>query len=315
MNTLTPTPLNGATALPHLGFIRAQGPDAALFLHGQLTNDFSVLDVHHARLAGYCSPKGRLLASFVGWKRTALGDDILLQCHANLLTTTHKRLSMFVMRAQCKLTDASAEFQQFGLAGPSAEQWLGTQMPARIWDKTDIDQATVVRLPNAGASARFLWVAPVKTPAPELSRMEVNTWHWGDVQSAVAHIEAATADQFVPQMLNYELVQAVDFKKGCYPGQEVVARSQYRGTTKRRSLLFACDAQASIGQEIFHSEDPGQPAGMVLNAAQVTGQPMSLLAEIKLAALNSGSLHLGSATGPVIQTSPMPYDISQSATD
>jgi tRNA-modifying protein YgfZ len=314
MTTITPT-LNGATALPHLGFIRAQGHDAAAFLHGQLTNDFSVLDVHHARLAGYCSPKGRLLASFVGWKRSASGDDILLACHANLLTTTLKRLSMFVMRAQCKLTDASAEFQRVGLVGTSAEQWLGTQMPAQVWGKTDIDQATVVRLPNAGASARFLWTAPLNNPLPELPHLDINTWHWGDVQSAIAHIETATTDQFVPQMLNYELVQGVDFKKGCYPGQEVVARSQYRGTTKRRSLLFTCDAPVAVGQEIFHSEDAGQPAGMVLNAAQVTGQPMSLLATVKLAALNSGSLHLGSATGAVIQASPMPYDISQSTTD
>ncbi len=309
-----PTAFDGATALTHLGLIRAQGKQAAAFLHGQLTNDFSVLDAHHARLAGYCSPKGRLLASFVGWKCNTDGDDILLACSADLLQTTLKRLSMFVMRAQCKLSDASADFQCWGLLGNSAEQWLGTQMPTQVWDKTALGSATVVRLASANQTARFLWTAPISTPAPNLPALAPNAWRLSEVQSAVAHIEAATADQFVPQMLNYELVHGVDFKKGCYPGQEVVARSQYRGTTKRRCLLFTCEAPAHIGQEIFHNLDPNQPAGMVMNAAQLADQPTSLLAEIKLICLSDGTLHLGSPTGPVIQASAMPYDIFQSAT-
>jgi folate-binding protein YgfZ len=120
----------------------------------------------------------------------------------------------------------------------------------------------------------------------------------------VPRIEAATVDQFVPQMLNFELVGGVDFKKGCYPGQEIVARSQYRGTIKRRSFLFDSAVPASAGQEIFHSGDPGQPAGLVVNAA---GQ--RVLAEVKLAALDAGSLHLGAADGPVLVRQPMPYDV------
>ena len=124
-------------------------------------------------------------------------------------------------------------------------------------------------------------------------------------------IEAATVDQFVPQMLNFELVGGVDFQKGCYPGQEVVARSQYRGTIKRRMFLFDSDAMAVAGQEVFHSDEPGQPAGMVANAApHPTASGSSLLVEVKLAALNSGSLHLGLSGGPALRRAAMPYDVA-----
>jgi folate-binding protein YgfZ len=130
------------------------------------------------------------------------------------------------------------------------------------------------------------------------------------VQSGIPVVEAATVDRFVPQMINFELVGGVDFRKGCYPGQEVVARSQYRGTTKRRLFLFDAASAALPGQEIFHSADPGQPAGLVANAA-VTSQGGSLLAEVKLAALAEGSLHLGTADGPLLTQRALPYALPQ----
>ena len=144
--------------------------------------------------------------------------------------------------------------------------------------------------------------------------LPLDTWRWLEVQSGLPTIEAATVDQFVPQMLNYELVGGIDFKKGCYPGQEVVARSHYRGTIKRRMFLFDCEAAAAPGQEIFHSGEPGQPAGMVANAApQPGGAGSSLLVEVKLAALNDGSLHLGSPQGPLLHRVAMPYEVTLEA--
>jgi len=161
-----------------------------------------------------------------------------------------------------------------------------------------------VRLPDADGHERYLWAAPAGSAAPALPALPLEVWREGEVASAVPRVEAATVDQFVPQMLNFELVGGVDFKKGCYPGQEIVARSQYRGTIKRRSFLFECAVPANAGQEIFHSGDPGQPAGLVVNAAG-----LRVLAEVKLAALESGSLHLGAAGGPVLARQPMPYDV------
>jgi len=308
----TPYSLDGAAALAHLGVISAKGADAAAFLHGQLTNDFALLDTSHARLAGYCSAKGRLLASFIGWKRS--DDEVLLVCSADLLVPTLKRLSMFVLRAKCKLSDASAQWRLLGLAGTSAESLLGSAAPTGVWGKTDHAGADVVRLPNAAGTTRYLWAAPLETAAPALPALDANAWRWGETASGVVTIEAATVDQFVPQMLNYELLGGVDFKKGCYPGQEVVARSQYRGTIKRRTFLFESEGASLAGQDVFHSADPGQPAGKVANTAPLPSGS-SLLAEIKLAALGDGTLHLGSAEGPLLQRAEMPYQVTTEAAD
>ena len=128
------------------------------------------------------------------------------------------------------------------------------------------------------------------------------------MQSGIPVIEAATAAHFVPQMLNFELVGGVNFQKGCYPGQEIVARAQYRGTVKRRMFLFDADAALHAGQEVFHSADPGQPAGLVANAApQPGGHGSSALVEVKLAALDGGSLHAGAPDGPLLVQRVMPY--------
>ena len=311
----TPYSLDGAVPLAHLGALRAAGADAASFLHGQLTNDFALLDTTRARLAGYCSAKGRLLASFVGWKTSA--EEVLLLCSTDVLPATLKRLSMFVLRAKCKLSDATAELQRIGLAGASATAWLGDHAPAAVWGRTERDGASIVRLPDAAGVARYLWVAPAATPAPELPAIDLAAWRWGEVQSGVASIELPTVDQFVPQMLNFELLGGVDFKKGCYPGQEIVARSQYRGTIKRRTYLFLGGAAATPGQEVFHSADPGQPAGMVVTAVALPGSTggSSLLAEVKLAALDNGTLHLGSADGALLSAVDMPYEVTTEHAD
>jgi folate-binding protein YgfZ len=301
--------LNGCAALAHWGVIAARGADAGSFLHGQLTSSFSPLGLSQARLAGYCSAKGRLLASFIGWKTSH--EDILLACSADLLAPTMKRLSMFVLRAKCKLSDASAEVRLLGLAGPSATAWLGASAPEATWAKTDHLGASVVRLPDAAGAARYLWAAPIDVALPDLPALSLAAWKWSEVASGVPTIEAATVDQFVPQMLNFELLGGVDFQKGCYPGQEVVARSQYRGTVKRRTFLFNTTGPAAAGQEIFHSEDPGQPAGLVANAAPSPqpGAGSSLLVELKLAALQNGSLHLGSADGTPMAMAELPYTV------
>ena len=305
-----PSSLHGSVTLRHLGTIRARGADASSFLHSQLSNDFSLLSLSEARLAGHCSAKGRLVASFIGWKDA--GGDILLVCSAALLPAALKRLSMFVLRAQCKLGDASAEVRLVGHAGDAASPLIG-DLP--VWGRRDIEATTIVRLPDAAGLPRCL-AACAAAGAPLADTMALDAWRWLEVQSGVATIEPATVEQFVPQMLNFELVGGVDFRKGCYPGQEVVARSQYRGTLKRRSMLFDVDAAASAGQEVFHSDDPEQPAGMVANAApRPDGGGHSALVEVKLAALGAGSLHLGRADGPVLRRTALPYELpSETAT-
>ncbi len=302
-------PSSGAVHLAHWGVIRASGQDAVKFLQGQLTNDVASMGAGEARLAGFCSAKGRLQASFLMWKREATAEaDIFLACSASLLAPTLKRLSMFVLRAKCKLSDASADCPMWGLVGeavpPDLSPWHAGAGSDGSW---------ALRLPDVAGCSRAVRIG--SAPAG-IAPMPLDTWRWLEVGSAIPIIEAPTVEQFVPQMLNYELVGGVDFKKGCYPGQEVVARSQYRGTTKRRSFLFDCDAPCSPGQEVFHSESPGQPAGMIVNAApRPAGSGFHALVEVKLGALSAGSLRLGNADGPVLRPCEMPYPVPRDTTE
>ncbi len=300
----------GALRLSDWGLIRAQGPDAASFLHGQLTQDMTSLREGTARLAGFCSPKGRLMASFIVWRASAdTPDTLYLACSADLLAPTLKRLSMFVLRAKCKLSDASADLALYGLAGADAAGWLGDSAPASAWACAPAGAGQVVRLPDVQGTARWLLAQPVDAAAPTLPALPADTWAWLEVHSGVVRISAATVEQFVPQMVNLELVGGVNFQKGCYPGQEIVARSQYRGTLKRRSLVFDSAAPLAVGQEVFHSDDPAQPAGLVALAAARPDGGSSALVEIKLAALETGSLHAGAADGALLQRGALPYAI------
>lgn len=298
----------GAVRLAHWGVIRASGADAATFLHGQLTQDVEHLGPDSARLAGFCSPKGRLLASFVIWRPSP--DEVLLACSADLLPAALKRLSMFVLRARCKLVDASGDVALWGVAGHAARESLGAAASIGPWQGAAVGAAHVIRLPDADGQPRWLWAA-APSDAPALPPLDPNAWDALEVRAGIARVVARTADQFVPQMLNYEIVGGVDFRKGCYPGQEVVARSQYRGTIKRRALRFDTDAEASPGDEVFAAGDPSQPAGMVANAAREASGSV-LLVELKLAAAGD-TLHLRSPDGPLLRRAALPYDLPADA--
>ncbi|WP_348755397.1 folate-binding protein [uncultured Aquincola sp.] len=303
----SPSETHGAARLAHWGVIRATGADAASFLHGQLTQDIENLPAGQWRLAGYCSPKGRLLASFVVLRGSA--DDLLLLCSADLLAPTLKRLSMYVLRAKCKLTDASAELAVVGLAGSNALASLeaASAAPGTVLTQP---QGQLAVLPAVAGCARAVYIGAAEA-LPALPPLDAAAWDALEVRSGIPRIVAATVEKFVPQMINLELVGGVNFQKGCYPGQEVVARSQYRGTTKRRAALFELDAAAQPGQEVFDAQDPGQPAGMVINAS--AGQPATALVEVKLAALDEARLHLGAADGPALRPLALPYPLPSAA--
>jgi folate-binding protein YgfZ len=307
---LSPTVYQGASELRHLGVIRARGAEAASFLQSQLTNDVLMLGPEGARLAGFCSAKGRLQASF--WVVRPTPDELLLICAADLLAPTLKRLSMFVLRAKCKLDDASAELPLLGLVGAGLVPAGGAP-----WQVQDAALGKTIRLPDAAGQPRCLVIGASAAALPSLHALPLDAWRWLELQAGVPMIQAATVDQFVPQMLNYEIVGGVDFKKGCYPGQEVVARSQYRGTIKRRMFLFDTGGDAAPGAELFDARDPAQPAGMVVNAAPNREGGFSLLAEVKLAALADGvsRLHLGSAAGPALALRELPYLVPREAVD
>lgn len=307
--------------LTNLGLIAASGEEAAKFLHTQLTNDVEHLGLAEARLAGYCSPKGRLLATFQLWKT---GDAILLQLPREIQTAVQKRLQMFVLRAKVKLADVTPDHVLLGLAGPQAakalKEWFPA-LPAATHAKVDSDAGTLIRVADAAGSPRYQWIT---TPAqaqqawPALSKLlqpvGTHVWRQAEIRAGIPQITLATQEQFVPQMINFEIVGGVNFKKGCYPGQEIVARSQYLGKLKRRTLLASvASLEARAGIEVFSPADPDQPCGMIVNAERRAPDQMDCLVELKLAAMETGSIHLGSATGPVLQFAPLPYTLPDPA--
>lgn len=307
-------PLNGITPISHLGVIRAVGADAASFLHGQLSNDFALLKFDQARLAAFCTAKGRMLASFIGFRRSA--DEIVLICDRSLLAPTLKRLSMFVLRAQCKLSDATADFALYGLTGQAAQHYAGAA--AAPWTLSQQGDAHVLALYPAAGNQRALWIGPAGQ-APEGQLLSEDLWQWSEVQSGVATLSAPVVDAFVPQMLNYESLGGVNFKKGCYPGQEVVARSQFRGTLKRRAYLIHAEQALSVGQEVFSAEDLEQATGTVVQAAAAPQGGWDAIVSMQIASSTRDDLfaHAALAEGQSadagkgigLQVLPLPYEL------
>ena len=321
---LTLNPSSGYAHLADWGVIFVEGEEAASFLQNQLTN--SVLDVsttHSAeiaqgpnavRLVGYCSPKGRLLAS--AWLARFSMGEMRPTCFAlfiskDIAASTAKRLSMYVLRSKVKVTDVSDTWNIAGFYGSETElETIKHETHSLALRMPDVDL-------NQQSFARALIATPkdLSSVAQETDNLE--QWNFLEVMSAIPRIVLATQEQFVPQMINFESVAGVDFKKGCYPGQEIVARSQYRGAIKRRLQLarlgIGTSDQAAFGPgvELFNSADPLQPAGMVvLSVVNPQGlHAVNLQIECKLDALGHSEIHLGKVDGPVLKIDALPYPL------
>jgi tRNA-modifying protein YgfZ len=292
-----PGPVEGVR-LCRYGLLSASGPDARAFLHAQLTNDIQHLPSERAALAGWCSPKGRLLASFLVVSRE---NAFLLQLAGDLAPLAAKRLSMFVFRSKVKIADESEAWQQLGLWGDAAAARLrsaGLQVPEDAFGVAAHEELIAIRF----SADRFLLLgseAPLQALGRELafSPAAEEAWALREIRAGRPFISAATQDQFVPQMVNLEQLGGVDFQKGCYPGQEIVARTQYRGQLKRRMVRARLPAGTDVrpGQDLFADHLPGQPAGMVVDAAG--GE---LLAVLPLG-FSGGSVFRLSPGGPVLE--------------
>lgn len=300
------TLLNGVCPLPQLGVIQAQGEDAANFLHNQLSNDVLLLPVGQSRLAAFCSAKGRMQASFIVIKTAP--DTILLVMSLDLLAQTLKRLSMFVLRAKVKMSDATGQWQMRGLLGNSTLAVLGEAMP---WQTASAGGIHAVALYPAVLGdtqvPRALWLGAPSQGLPAGAELSTDVWAWAEVMSGVTLLTQPLFEAFVPQMLNYESVGGVNFKKGCYPGQEVVARSQFRGTLKRRTARVFSPVALTAGQDVFTPADPEQPcATVVLSAERPDGQVFDALVSGTLESMQAG-WRVGSADGAALQLLPLPY--------
>ncbi len=299
--------------LTHLGLLGCSGEDAQAFLHGQLSNDVKQLAPERSEYAAYCSAKGRMLANFLLWQD---GGTYYLQLARSLTTAIEKRLAMFILRAKVKLADVTESRPVLGLAGGAAAGALRElfavlpQEPHHVVH--DPGNGTLIALPGSRfqliaelESAKRLWgrLASVLTP------VGASCWEWLEIKNGIPLITPATQEQFVPQMANMELIGAVNFQKGCYPGQEIVARSQYLGQLKRRMVLahVAGDIMPQPGDELFGSAPEGEASGMVVNAQAAPDGGYDLLAVIQTAIIAQAALRFKS--GPTLSVQPLPYPV------
>ncbi|MDE2149216.1 MAG: folate-binding protein YgfZ [Gammaproteobacteria bacterium] len=303
-------------ALPQLGLLAAEGADTASFLQGQLSCDLRQLTAGHALLGGHSSPKGRLLAVLLLQRA---GDAVWLELPAALAANLCKRLSMYVLRAKVRLRDAGAERPAIGLIGARAGailEAIGLPAPAAPLAVASADGTSVLR--RHGEPARYsLRAEPQRLAqlwpllAARAQAVGPAVWRLAEIRAGVPTVLPPTQEHFVAQMVNLDLLGGVSYDKGCYTGQEVIARLHYRGNLKRRMFLARAAAPAiAPGTAVFDAGGSDtQPVGEVVDAAPMGGGS-ALLVVLQLGHRDSSPLRLGAADGaPLVLCDPADLDL------
>lgn len=298
-----PRPMTSPFALTRFGLLRFSGPDAVSFLHGQLTCDVAALKTGMSSYGGYCSPKGRLLATFLLWTDE---DGCWMLLPAERVEPIRKRLSMYILRAKVKVEDMSESLACAGIAGSGIAEQLaacGGTMPGSLHRVAVTNGLRVVRV----AAERCLLVMP-RERSTSLAAGD-DFWTALDIAAGIPFIVDATQEEFVPQMVNLDLIGALSYSKGCYPGQEIVARTHYLGRLKQRMFRGRLAAPARAGDRLYCAELGEQAAGTIVCSAAVDGGH-EVLAVLQLAQATPGNFRLGATDGPPLALLDLPYAVS-----
>lgn len=299
--------------LSHLGLLEVSGDDAVTFLQGQVTNDVRLLDGNHAHYSGYCSPKGRLLALFFAFSH---GQNLHLQLNHKLLEPISKRLKMYVMRSKVNITNVSDTFVRIGLSGKELTNLLVpffAEIPEQIFELTSTDNSTLIRLP--GTTPRFEIICDTAHAKEIWQALKANCmpvgkpcWEWLEIQAGIPDIYLQTQEEFVPQMVNLDLLDAINYKKGCYTGQEIVARTHYLGKVKRRTHLVHLNTSTppQAGNDV--TNESNDIVGKVVRVAPEPAGGYVVLAEIRLESVEAGNLLVNGIKADFQQ---LPYAISE----
>ncbi len=299
--------------LATVGYLEFEGADAASFLQGQLSNDVLALAIGDAQWTSYNSPKGRMLATMLLWHATATSFRAFVA--ADVAESLRKRLAMFVMRAKVVVTDRTGGGTCFGIAGAGAitavRAALGTATAAG--HGVNHDGVDVVATPDgrvlvyASAAAGD---AIEQRLATQAARVDATHWDWHGIAAGIPAVGAATQDLFIAQAANWDLVGGVNFRKGCYPGQEIIARMQYLGKLKERLVRLHHDgAPPAPGTHLYSAVFGDQACGTIVNAAPAPGGGSDVLAVAQTSAAEGGTLHLGQPDGPVLALLALPYAV------
>jgi len=300
--------------LDHLGVLRFSGEDANAFLQGQLSCDVAGVGPSSATYGAHCSPKGRMLANFLLWREEA---EFLMSLSLDIAPALQKQITKYVLRAKVKVSDVSAAISLTGIGGPRAEEVLSAIVPDVPKKPNEVFRqaggATVIRL----ADGRFILSTEASAAAAlrrklsgSLEPVEARLWRWLDIRNGVPWITSATQDELVPQMANLERIGGVSFDKGCYTGQEVVARSQHLGKLKRRMFLANVSARAQAGDKLYGEDLGDQASGIVVNAEASPDGGTDLLAVVQTASREASTVHLRSLDGPELRFLPLPYTLA-----
>jgi folate-binding protein YgfZ len=300
--------------LSQFGTLRVSGEEAQSFLQNLLSNDIREVSATRAQLSSFNTAKGRMLATMLIWRE---GDDYMLQLPRALSEPIRKKLSMYVLRARVKVTDAGDEIVMLGLSGANAREILRTQfgeLPQQPFSVIAASQGSAITISDTRflvstttSHAAALWTAFSQHAQPVGSIC----WDWLNIHSGIPVILPQTQEQFVAQMANLELVGGVNFKKGCYPGQEIVARMQYLGKLKRRMYLAHLDSNAAPqpGDELFSADMEGQASGMIVNAAPAPDGGHDVLATMQISSRETQAVHWKSLQGETLEFLPLPYPL------
>jgi len=301
--------------LSHYGLISVHGEDAAEFLLGQFTNDLREVDEQRSQYSGYCNAKGRLLCTFRIFRH---GDSYYLSQPAEMVEPLINKLRMFVLRSKVTIEKASDTFVHLGISGEAAaadlEKAFGV-LPEKLHDVVRNDNGLVINVPGVRPGyeifttreyASTLWDALNVHHAP----IGADAWQLLDIEAGVPVIYPQTQETFIPQMVNLQLVDGVSFRKGCYPGQEIVARMQYLGKLKRRMYRARVDSKErpQPGDEVFPGKEDAQSVGKLVSAAPHPDGGFAMLVVLQIASAESDTtLHLGANDGAELALEPLPY--------
>ncbi|MDO9150782.1 MAG: folate-binding protein YgfZ [Methylotenera sp.] len=297
--------------LSHLGLLQIDGADAFNFLQGQVTNDVKLLNGSTAHYTGYCTPKGRMLAIFLAFSHH---DHIHLQMPRELIEAVAKRLKMYVMRSKVVIQDVSDSIIKIGVSGPKAAELLNTlfsKVPQNDYELASLENGALLKLPSKhGRFEIFTDINHAQTIWNTLSSLatvaDASHWEWLEIHAGIPDVVLATQEEFVPQMLNLDLIGGINFKKGCYTGQEIVARTHYLGSIKRRTYLAHLDhpTQPNPGDNILNAAN--EAVGKVVRSAVAPNGGYDLLAEIRCENVNNSQLSTG---GYALTIQSLPYTL------
>lgn len=305
------------TQLSHLSLLELQGPEARKFLQGQATCNVELVSETLTTPGGLCNPQGRLYGSFL--LGCGESDQLLLRMREDITASTVSTLGKYIVFSKAGLKH-SVRYRVAGLSGFGSRELLASVCrapPASRYASARIDSDTVVQLDEPGN--RFECWIDTENPGSRLADAleacpagDLAAWIACDIADGEAQIQAATQDIFIPQMLNFQATGHISFTKGCYTGQEVVARMHYKGKTKRRAYAaYITDTQKDedLAGQLLYVDGNKQGIGTVVNSVQTADGNISVLAVITIALAESGRVHLGSVEGPALSLNELPYEL------